>query len=72
MKIKNININNEAVLYTGTITEITDTGVTIQLTARLGVLKLPWRQIISNRHPEIGDKIKFKMSYIELQNDIEI
>lgn len=72
MLIKSIQVNNEAVLYTGTIKEITDTGVTIQLTARLGVLKLPWRQIISNRHPEVGDKIKFKMSYIELEDDIQI
>lgn len=72
MQIKNITVNNDPILYTGTIKEITGTGVTIQITARLGVLKLPWRQVISNRQPEVGDKIKFKMSYIELEDDIQI
>jgi len=69
MIIKGIQVNNQAVPYTGVIKEINDTGVTIQITGRLGVMKLPWRQLISNERPKVGDEVKFTMSLIELKND---
>ena len=51
MLIHGIHVNNEAVPHTGTITEINDTYFYVQITARMGVLKLPLRCLISeHRH----------------------
>ncbi|MDR1017463.1 MAG: hypothetical protein LBM02_02045 [Lachnospiraceae bacterium] len=64
-----LEFKNEPRTYTGTITEVNDTGVVIQLTGRLGVLKLPWREIITSHRPDVGEKVIFKMNYVELLSD---
>lgn len=69
MLIHGIHVNNEAVPYTGTITEINDTYFYIQITARMGVMKLPLRCLISENNPKVGDSVRFLMSYVEMQND---
>lgn len=69
MLIRGIHVNNEAVPYTGTITELNDTYFYVQITARMGVLKLPLRCLISENSPKVGDKVKFLMSYVEMQDD---
>ncbi|WP_455010878.1 CBO2463/CBO2479 domain-containing protein [Mogibacterium timidum] len=69
MLIHGIHVNNEAVPHTGTITEINDTYFYVQITARMGVLKLPLRCLISEHRPKIGDNVRFLMSYVEMQND---
>lgn len=71
MKINGIEINNEAVPYLGTIKEINDTGVVIQIQGRLGVISLPWRQVISDETPKVGDHVKFRMSLIEMCDEKE-
>ena len=72
MIIHGIHVNNQAVPYTGTITEINDSHIRIQLTARLGVLTLPIRWMISENTPKVGDKVKLLMSYVEMvDNDYE-
>lgn len=68
MQINGIHIENEAVPYLGTIKEINDTGVVIQIQGRLGVISLPWRQVLSDNTPKEGDRVKFKMSLIEMCN----
>lgn len=70
--IKGIEVENRAVSYTGRITAVSDTGITVQITGRLGVMVLPWRQVCSNRNPAIGDEVKFTMSLIELINDADL
>lgn len=61
-------IINEAVQYKGTIKARTDTGVTIQLSGRLGVMTLPWRMILSDNPAEVGQTVYFMLSLIEVQN----
>ena len=61
-------INNEAVPYKGTVTARTDTGVTIQISGRLGVMTLPWRMIMSENPVEVGQTVYFSISLIEVRN----
>lgn len=68
-KINGIEIHNEAVPYLGTIKETNDTGVVIQIQGRLGILSVPWRQVISDGIPKEGDRVKFKMSLIEMEDE---
>lgn len=69
MLIHGIRVNNDAVPYTGTIRELNDTEIIIQIASRLGVLKLPRRWLICEHNPKIGDEVKFLMSYIEMKDD---
>ena len=69
MLIHGIRVNNDAVPYTGTIRELNDTEIIIQIASRLGVLKLPRRWLICEHDPEVGDEVKFLMSYIEMKDD---
>lgn len=63
--INGIKVNNEAVPYSGEITEVTDTDVTIRITARMGIIKMPLRAVLGKSRPEVGDKVTWKMSLIE-------
>ncbi len=71
MKINNIELHNTAVPYLGTIKETNDTGVVIQIQGRLGVMSLPWRQVLSDGIPKVGDRVKFTMSLIEMYDEKE-
>ena len=72
MVISGIKVNNEATFScTGAITNVNDTEVTIRMTSRMGILKVPLRLVISNNYPKEGDKVKFLMSLIEVKNDNE-
>jgi len=69
MLINGIHINNAAVPYTGVITALNDTEFTVQMTARLGILKLPRRWLICEHDPKVGDEVKLLMSYVEMKNN---
>lgn len=69
MVINGINVDNRAVPYTGTITEVNDTEVIIRITARMGIIKVPHRAVISKNYPKVGDKVTFLMSLIEIDSD---
>ena len=60
LMINGIKVNNEAVLYSGVITDVNETEVTIRITARMGIIKMPLRAILGNEYP--------KMSLIEMEN----
>ncbi|MFR9064331.1 MAG: hypothetical protein ACLVJO_11550 [[Clostridium] scindens] len=45
LMINGIKVNNEAVLYSGVITDVNETEVTIRITARMGIIKMPLRAI---------------------------
>lgn len=49
----------------GIITEVTDGGVSIDLKGRLGSLKIPMRMLISDKKPEVGQEVGFRMSFPE-------
>ena len=69
MWINGIKVENDAVPYLGTIKEVNDTGIVVQIQGRLGVLSLPWRQVLSDNTPKPGDRVKFKMSLIEMYGE---
>lgn len=69
MLIHGIKVNNTAVPYTGTIKEIKDGQFVVQITSRMGILKLPSRSLICEHEPKVGDKVKFLMSFVELADD---
>ena len=68
LMINGIKVNHEAVLYSGGITDVNETEVTIRITARMGIIKMPLRAILGNEYPKIGDKVTWKMSLIEMEN----
>lgn len=69
MVINGINVDNKAVPFSGEITEVNDMQVTIRIAARMGILKVPMRALITKNYPKVGDKVVFKMSLIEMQDD---
>lgn len=69
MIINGVHVNNQAVPYRGVISEINDTSIYIELTARLGVLVLPKRWLISENAPKVGDRVKLLMSYVEMEDN---
>ncbi|MGM9661960.1 MAG: CBO2463/CBO2479 domain-containing protein [Oscillospiraceae bacterium] len=72
MLIRGIHVNNTAVPYTGVITAVSDGEFVVQISSRMGILKLPSRSLICEKQPKVGDKVKFLMSFIELvENDYE-
>ncbi|MDR2892467.1 MAG: hypothetical protein LBV80_05215 [Deltaproteobacteria bacterium] len=64
----NAAINNEAVPYKGTVTAMTDTGITVQISGRLGILTIPWRMVLSNNKVEVGQTVYFSLSLLEVMN----
>ena len=69
MIIHGIHVNNAATPYTGVITAVNDTEVTIRITARMGILKVPLRAVLSENYPKVGDEVIFCMSLIEMRHD---
>lgn len=68
IKINGIEVNNQAVPYSGEITEVNDTEVTIRITARMGILKVPLRAVLGRAVPRVGDKVTWRMSLIEMED----
>lgn len=69
MLIRGIHVNNAAVPYTGTITAISDGEFVVQISSRMGILKLPSRSLICENQPKVGDRVKFLMSFVELMEN---
>lgn len=69
MMIRGIHVNNAATPYSGVITEVNDTEVTIRITGRLGIMKLPLRAVLGMNHPKAGDEVTFLMSLVEIKSD---
>ncbi len=51
--------------YHGTISEIHDGGVVVDIDDRLGRIMVPMRMLISKDDPKTGQRVALKMSYIE-------
>jgi len=69
MVVNGINVDNAAKPYSGTITEVNDTEVTIRITGRLGIMKLPLRAVLGMNEPKVGDRVRFLLSLIEIINE---
>lgn len=69
MIIRGIRVKNEAVPYTGTISGLNDGESIVQLSARMGILKLPRKSLICEKEPQIGDEVKLLMSFVEMKKD---
>lgn len=69
MIIRGIRVKNEAVPYTGTISGLNDGEFIVQLSARMGILKLPRKSLICEKEPQIGDEVKLLMSFVEMTKD---
>lgn len=61
-------ILNDPTLQPGTVTEVNDTGITVQFAGRLGVLKVPWRMVLSENPVKVGEKVTIMMSLVEVEN----
>ncbi|MCL2620999.1 MAG: hypothetical protein FWD97_08725 [Defluviitaleaceae bacterium] len=53
-------------MYEGVIVEVTGGSVTIDINGRLGQLKLPLRMIINDRPLEVGQIVRFQLTYPEV------
>lgn len=51
--------------YEGIITEVHDGSISLDILGRLGHLTVPLRMVISDNKLEVGQKVAFKMSFIE-------
>jgi len=61
-------ILNDPTPQPGTVTEVNDTGITVQFAGRLGVLKVPWRMVLSENPVKVGEKVMIMMSLVEVEN----
>jgi len=52
--------------FEGVLVEVSGGGVVIDLSGRLGQLKIPLRMLISDEPPEVGQRVRFVMSYPEI------
>lgn len=69
MIVNGVNIDNTAKVHTGIISEVDDIGVTIEVAARMGIIKMPMRGLICKNNPKVGDEVVFLMSLIEMKDD---
>jgi len=53
-------------MYEGVIVEVTGGSVTIDINGRLGQLKLPLRMIINDHPLEVGQIVRFQLTYPEV------
>jgi len=58
-------------MYEGVITELTGGSITIELSGRLGILKLPLRMVVCERPLAVGQKVRIPMGYAEVLHDRE-
>lgn len=69
MIVNGINIENTAKVHTGIISKVDDIGVTIEVSGRMGIIKMPMRGLICKNNPKVGDEVVFLMSLIEMRDD---
>ena len=53
-------------MHEGVIVEVTGGSVTIDINGRLGQMKLPLRMVINDHPLEVGQMVRFMMSYPEV------
>jgi len=63
-----IGIINEPAPFPGRVEEVNGTGITVQFAGRLGVLKVPWRLVLSENPVKVGEKVMIMMSLVEVEN----
>lgn len=51
--------------YEGVITQVHDGSISVDISGRLGSFKVPKRMVICDKELEVGQKVAFKMSFIE-------
>ena len=61
-----MQLDLQPVLLHGTIKEITEVGVRIGITGRMGVLSLPLRCVFTDRKLEVGQRCEFYLSYVNV------
>ena len=54
------------VLTHGVIREITEVGVRIGITGRMGVLSLPLRSVLTDKPLKLGQECEFYLSYVNV------
>jgi len=52
--------------FEGVLVEVSGGGVVIDLSGRLGQLKIPLRMLICDEPPKVGQRVRFLMSYPEV------
>lgn len=53
-------------VFEGVIVAVSEGSVTIDIAGRMGQLKIPFRMLISEEPPVVGQKVGFLMSYPEV------
>ena len=64
-----MEINADVRPVKGKIIELTERDVKIEFYGRMGMLRVPLRMLICGKHPEVGDEVELKMSYVILKSD---
>ena len=52
--------------FEGVLAEVSGGGVVIDLSGRLGQLKIPLRMLICDEPPKVGQRVRFLMTYPEV------
>ena len=52
--------------FQGKITDISDGGIEIEFSGRLGNMRIPKRMLISDKEPKVGSEVGFMMTYPEV------
>lgn len=60
-----MNHQEQLIQMEGVITRVTEGGVSIDLLGRLGRLEIPLRMLISPQPPAAGQRVAFRMSFVE-------
>jgi hypothetical protein len=53
-------------MFEGVLVDVTGGSVTIDINGRLGQLKIPLRLLICDEAPQVGQVVRFSMSYPEV------
>lgn len=61
-----MDIKLEPRLLRGVIKEITEVGVRVGVNGRMGVLSLPLRCVFTDKPLEVGQKVEFYLSYVNV------
>lgn len=64
-----MDINLEPRLMKGRIIEVTDVGVKIAFSGRLGVLSVPLRMVFTDKPLAAGDDVELYISYIKVVSE---
>jgi hypothetical protein len=53
------------VLTRGTIKAVNETGITVDVSGRLGVITVPLRWVFTDERPAVGQTVEFYFSYMK-------